>query len=64
MVKWKCSICWEKIESEVKPPLIERLCRPCKIRHWTTVVSIYKAGGGIRYEEAKQKLAAVKKEGK
>lgn len=64
MIKWKCTICWQKVETEVKPELLERLCKPCKVQHWKNVVNIYKPGGGIRYEEAKQKLAAVKKEAK
>ena len=64
MVKWKCTLCWEKVESEVKPPLLERLCKRCKVRHYTTLVEIYKPEGGFRLEEAKRMLAAAKKEDK
>jgi len=59
VIKWKCTLCYRNIESEVKPPLLERMCKPCKIKHWKTVVSIYKPGGGIRYEEAKASLLAL-----
>lgn len=62
MVKWKCSLCWEKVESEVKPQLVERLCKPCKVRHYTTLVEIYKPGGGFRLDEAKMLLKAAKAE--
>jgi hypothetical protein len=62
MVKWKCSLCWEKVESEVKPQLLERLCKPCKVRHYTTLVAIYKPAGGFRFEEAKMLLKAAQAE--
>ena len=64
MIKWKCSLCWEKVESEAKPPLIERLCKPCKVRHYTTLVAIYKSQGGFRLDEAKLLLQQAKKEAK
>ncbi len=64
MIKWKCSLCWEKVESAVKPALIERLCKPCKVRHYTTLVEIYKPQGGFRLAEARLLLKAAKKEAK
>jgi hypothetical protein len=62
VIKWKCSLCWQKVESEVKPALIERLCKPCKVRHYTTLVEIYKSQGGFRLDEARLLLKAAKKE--
>ncbi len=64
MIKWKCSLCWQKVESAVKPALIERLCKPCKVRHYTTLVEIYKPQGGFRLAEARLLLKAAKKEAK
>jgi hypothetical protein len=64
VIKWKCSLCWEKVESAVKPALIERLCKPCKVRHYTTLVEIYKPQGGFRLAEARLLLKAAKKEAK
>ena len=55
------------METEVKPPLIQRLCRPCKVRHYTTLVDIYNEQGGYRLDEARlllQKAKAELKEGK
>jgi hypothetical protein len=40
MVKWKCVLCDAKCESEVKPNLGQRLCKPCLVVHWKRVVSI------------------------
>lgn len=64
MIKWECSLCWKKVETEVKPPLNQRLCKPCKVRHYTTLVEIYKPLGGFRLEEAKGLLKAAKEEAK
>jgi hypothetical protein len=62
VIKWECSLCWKKIETEVKPPLIQRLCGPCKVRHYTTVVGIYQLEGGFRLDEAKLLLQKAKAE--
>jgi hypothetical protein len=64
VTKWKCSLCWQNVESEVKPTMIERLCKPCKVRHYTTLVEIYKPTGGFRLDEARLLLKAAKKEAK
>ncbi len=64
MIKWKCLLCETKCESEVKPALGQRLCKKCLVRHYKTVVEIYKAEGGFRLEEAKRLLEAAKKEAK
>ncbi len=62
MIKWKCLLCETKCESEVKPALGQRLCKKCLVRHYKTVVEIYKAEGGFRLEEAKRILAQAVKE--
>ena len=64
MVKWKCSVCLAKRESEVKPVLYQRLCEDCKVTHYTNLVSIYKYAneGGFRQEEARLLLKQTQKE--
>lgn len=62
MIKWKCVLCNAKCESEVKPNLGRRLCKKCMVRHYRTLVEIYKPEGGMRLEEAKRLLEAAKKE--
>ena len=64
MIKWKCVLCDAKCESEVKPTLGQRLCKRCLVRHYQTLVQIYKPEGGVRLEEAKRLLEAAKKEAK
>lgn len=64
MIKWKCSVCLAKRESEVKPVLYQRLCEDCKVSHYKTLVQIYQPEGGVRLEEAKRLLEAAKKEAK
>ena len=59
MIKWKCTICWRQIATEVKPQLIERLCPDCKVSHWQKVVEIYESGDKKRLAEAKKKLSAA-----
>ena len=59
MSKWKCTICWRQMVTEVKPNLIERLCPDCKVSHWQKVVEIYKTGDQERLAEAKSKLRAA-----
>jgi hypothetical protein len=61
MVKWKCVLCDAKCESEVKPNLGQRLCKPCLVVHWKRVVSIYSSAKGIRFEEARVNLAAAER---
>lgn len=61
MTKWKCSICWRQMVTEVKPNLIERLCPDCKVSHWRKVVDIYTAGDKERLAEAKSKLREAQK---
>jgi len=53
MVKWKCSVCLAKRESEVKPVLYQRLCEDCKVEHYKKLVEIYRLEGGFRLEEAR-----------
>ncbi len=62
MIKWKCVLCEMKCESEVKPNLGQRLCKKCMVRHYKTLVDIYKLEGGMRLEEAKRLLAQAVKE--
>lgn len=62
MTKWKCTICWRQMVTEVKPNLIERLCPDCKVSHWQKVVDIYKTGDKARLSEAKIKLLMARKE--
>lgn len=62
MSKWKCTICWRQMATEVKPDLIERLCPDCKVSHWQKVVDIYKTGDKARLSEAKIKLLMARKE--
>lgn len=61
MTKWKCTICWRQMATEVKPDLIERLCPDCKVSHWQKVVEIYETGDKQRLTEAKSKLRAAVK---
>jgi hypothetical protein len=53
VIKWKCSVCLAKRESEVKPVLYQRLCEDCKVEHYKKVVGIYALEGGFRQEEAR-----------
>ena len=64
MIKWKCSVCLAKRESEVKPVLYQRLCEDCKVSHYTNLVGIYKYSGddGFRQEEARLLLKQAKAE--
>ena len=62
MVKWKCSVCLAKRESEVKPVLYQRLCEDCKVKHYKQVVDIYANEGGFRQEEARLLLKQTQKE--
>ena len=64
MIKWKCSVCLAKRESEVKPVLYQRLCEDCKVSHYTNLVGIYKYSGddGFRQEEARLLLKQAQKE--
>ena len=64
MVKWKCSVCNTKRESEVKPVLYQRLCEDCKVQHYKNLVGIYKYSneGGFRQEEARLLLKQAEKE--
>lgn len=59
MIKWKCTICWRQMQTEVKPGLIERLCADCNVSHWKKVVDIYTTGDKERLAEAKKKLSAA-----
>ncbi len=61
MTKWKCVICARKMETAVKPSLIERLCADCNVSHWTKVVDIYRTGDVERLAEAEVKLRAAQK---
>ena len=61
MIKWKCTICWRQMVTEVKPSLVERLCPDCKVSHWQKVVDIYKSGDKERLIEAKRNLFLAKK---
>jgi hypothetical protein len=62
VIKWKCVLCDAKCETEVKPGLGQRLCKKCLVRHYQTLVQIYKPGGGVRLDEAKRLLEQAKKE--
>jgi len=64
VIKWKCSVCLAKRESEVKPVLYQRLCEDCKVTHYTNLVGIYKYSGddGFRQEEARLLLKQAKAE--
>ena len=64
MIKWKCSVCLAKRESEVKPVLYQRLCEDCKVSHYTNLVGIYKYSGdnGFRQEEARLLLKQAQAE--
>lgn len=66
MIKWKCSVCLAKRESEVKPVLYQRLCEDCKVTHYTNLVGIYKFANedGFRQEEARLLLKQAKAEQK
>jgi hypothetical protein len=57
MITWKCSVCEKKVSTAVKPELIERLCKGCKVSHWRKVVSIYENGDAVKLAQAKAKLA-------
>ena len=61
MTKWKCTICWRQMATEVKPQLIERLCPDCKVSHWQKVVEIYESGDKKRLADAQVKLRAAVK---
>jgi hypothetical protein len=61
MTKWKCSICYRQMATQTKPTLLERLCPPCMVKHWTKVVDIYKSGDEERLAQAKSKLSAAEK---
>lgn len=43
MSKWKCSICWKVVESEVKPHLKERLCIDCKKNQQRTAARLFRS---------------------
>lgn len=60
MIKWKCSICYRQMATETRPSLLERLCPPCMVKHWTKVVDIYKSGDEERLATATVKLRAAK----
>jgi len=64
MVKWKCSVCLAKRESEVKPVLYQRLCEDCKVTHYKNLVGIYaySSEGGFRQEEARLLLKQAEAE--
>ena len=64
MVKWKCSVCLAKRESEVKPVLYQRLCEDCKVTHYKNLVGIYaySSEGGFRQEEARLLLKQAQAE--
>jgi len=64
VIKWKCSVCLAKRESEVKPVLYQRLCEDCKVSHYTNLVGIYKYSGdnGFRQEEARLLLKQAQAE--
>jgi hypothetical protein len=64
VIKWKCSVCLAKRESEVKPVLYQRLCEDCKVTHYTNLVGIYKYSGdsGFRQEEARLLLKQAQAE--
>jgi hypothetical protein len=59
--KWKCVICARKMETAVKPDLIERLCPDCNVSHWQKVVDIYNFSitDTERLAQAKKKLSAA-----
>ena len=59
MTTWKCTVCWQKVQTAEKPPLIERLCRKCAVKHWRKVVDIYTNGDPKRLAQAQEKLAAA-----
>lgn len=61
MIKWKCSICYRQMATEVKPSLLDRLCPTCQVKHWTKVVDIYKSGDEERLAAATIKLRAAQK---
>ena len=61
MTTWKCVICARKMQTDIKPGLIERLCADCRVRHWMKVVDIYTTGDVERLAEAKVKLRAAQK---
>ena len=62
MIKWKCVLCDAKCETEVKPGLGQRLCNKCLLRHYQTLVQIYKPERGVILDEAKRLLEQAKKE--
>ena len=59
MIKWKCTICWRQMQTDVKPGLIKRLCPDCNVSHWQKVVDIFTTGDTDRLAEAKKKLSAA-----
>ncbi len=62
MIRWKCLVCEAKQQSEVKPQIGQRLCPPCKVRHYQRLVDIYKPEGGFRLDEARLLLKQAKEE--
>ena len=64
MIKWKCSVCLAKRESEVKPVLYQRLCEDCKVSHYRNLVGIYAYSneGGFRQEGARLLLKQAQAE--
>jgi len=62
VIKWKCSVCLAKRESEVKPVLYQRLCEDCKVEHYKKLVGIYSVEGGFRQEEARLLLKQAQSE--
>jgi transposase-like protein len=64
MIKWKCVVCNAEMQTEVRPELGQRLCKPCAVRHYQRLVDIYRPEGGFRLEEAKMLLKAARKEAK
>ncbi len=64
MIRWKCLVCEAKQQTEVKPAIGQRLCPPCKVRHYQRLVDIYKVEGGFRLDEAKLLLKQAKEEAK
>lgn len=61
MISWQCSLCWEKQRTEIRPILLERLCAPCKVKHWERVLMI-EAGDqrSEHYRNAKKRLAEAR----
>jgi hypothetical protein len=62
MITWRCLVCDAKQHTEVKPVIGQRLCPPCKVRHYQRLVDIYKVEGGFRLDEARLLLKQAKEE--